>query len=118
MSVDKLRAELLALPTEERAELADALLPNLREELDADADAAWLMELDRHPQAVGDVTANVVRLAIAWKISHMCQARPVTRTSISRSPRWPGFFNSCSRAWRPSARRRSARPCRDKTSRP
>jgi hypothetical protein len=50
MSADKLRAELLALPAEERAELAHALLESLHQEVDAEADAAWLTELDRRAQ--------------------------------------------------------------------
>jgi putative addiction module component (TIGR02574 family) len=60
MSADKLRAELLALPAEERAELARALLQSLHQEADAKADAAWLAELDRRAEAAAGGTAKVV----------------------------------------------------------
>ncbi|NLE88042.1 MAG: addiction module protein [Myxococcales bacterium] len=61
MQADKLRAELLALPPNERAELAHVLLESLHdEEPDPDAEAAWLAELDRRAQAVADGTAELV----------------------------------------------------------
>jgi putative addiction module component (TIGR02574 family) len=60
MSADKLRAELLALPVEERAELAHALLASLHQDGDAGADAAWLKELDRRAEAVADGTAKLI----------------------------------------------------------
>lgn len=37
----------LALPTEARAALADSLLDSLDEEVDADAEAAWQLEIRR-----------------------------------------------------------------------
>ena len=60
MSSDKLRAEVLALPAEERAELAHAILESLHEEADPGAEAAWIDELDRRAQAVADGTAKLV----------------------------------------------------------
>jgi len=60
MSSNKLRAEVLALPAEERAELAHALLESLHEEADPRAEAAWIEELDRRAQAVADGTAKLV----------------------------------------------------------
>jgi len=60
MSTEKLRSEVLALPAEERADLAHALLESLHEGVDPDADTAWLAELDRRAQAVADGTANLV----------------------------------------------------------
>lgn len=60
MSSDKLRAEVLALPADERAEIAHALLESLHGEQDADAEAAWIAELDRRAQAVADGTAKLV----------------------------------------------------------
>ena len=60
VSHEKLRAELLALPAEERAKLAHALLESLDEGTDADTDAAWLTELERRADAVADGTATLV----------------------------------------------------------
>ncbi len=60
MRTEKLRSEVLALPAEERAELAQALLESLHGEADPDAEAAWLAELDRRAQAVADGTAKLV----------------------------------------------------------
>ena len=60
MSTNKLRSEVLALPAEERADLAHALLESLNEGGDADAEIAWLAELDRRAQAVADGTTKVV----------------------------------------------------------
>jgi putative addiction module component (TIGR02574 family) len=60
MSTHKLRSEVLALPADERAELAHALLESLHEGGDAGAEAAWLAELDRRAQAVADGTAKLV----------------------------------------------------------
>jgi putative addiction module component (TIGR02574 family) len=60
MHTGKLRSEVLALPVEERAELAHALLESLHEDADPDAEAAWVAELDRRAQAVADGTAKLV----------------------------------------------------------
>lgn len=57
---EKLRSEALALPAEQRAELAHALLESLNGEDDADAEATWLDELDRRVQSVADGTARLV----------------------------------------------------------
>jgi vancomycin resistance protein YoaR len=72
MSADKLRAELLA----------HALLESLHQEVDAEADAAWLAELDRRAQAVADGTAKVVDWQEAReRIASRLKARRATRTS-------------------------------------
>ena len=60
MHTGKLRTEVLALPADERAELAHALLESLHEDADPDAEAAWVAELDRRAQAVADGTAKLV----------------------------------------------------------
>lgn len=55
MQADKLRAGLLALPPNERAELAHVLLESLHDqEPEPGAEAAWRAELDRRAQAVAD----------------------------------------------------------------
>jgi len=81
MSTEKLLSDVLALPVEERAELAHALLESLHEEADPDAEAAWLAELDRRAQAVADGTAKLVD----WdqpreRISARLKARREART--------------------------------------
>jgi putative addiction module component (TIGR02574 family) len=81
MSTEKLRSDVLALPVEERAELAHALLESLHEEADPDADAAWLAELDRRAQAVADGTAKLVDWEEAReRISARLKARREART--------------------------------------
>jgi putative addiction module component (TIGR02574 family) len=81
MSADKLRAQLLALPADERAELAHALLRSLHQEVEPEADAAWLKELDRRAQAVADGTANIVDWQEAReRIATRLKARRATRT--------------------------------------
>ena len=47
MDTRNLRATLLSLPPEERADLARDLLHSLDENVDADRDAAWIAELAR-----------------------------------------------------------------------
>jgi putative addiction module component (TIGR02574 family) len=54
-----LRQEALSLPRDERAVLARELLESLDEPFDADADAAWLEEVERRSAAV---EAGVVEL--------------------------------------------------------
>jgi putative addiction module component (TIGR02574 family) len=46
-TVEKLKAELEKLTSEERAELAHYLIHSLDAEEDADAEASWQAELDR-----------------------------------------------------------------------
>jgi putative addiction module component (TIGR02574 family) len=60
MAAEKLRSEVLSLPASERAEFAQALLESLHQEDEADAEAAWLAELDRRAQAVAERTATLV----------------------------------------------------------
>jgi putative addiction module component (TIGR02574 family) len=82
MSSDKLRAEVLALPADERAELAHALLESLHEEADPGAEAAWIDELDRRAQAVADGTAKLVD----WEEA---RARITARLKARREARTP-----------------------------
>jgi putative addiction module component (TIGR02574 family) len=77
---EKLRSEALALPPAERAELAHALLESLHGKDDADAETAWLDELDRRAQAVADGTARLVdwddaRQRIAARLKARREAR-------------------------------------------
>ncbi len=60
VDADKLRKEVLALPSDERADPAHALLESLHEAAEPDAESAWITELDRRAQAVADGTANLV----------------------------------------------------------
>ena len=83
MNADKLRAELLALPPAERAELAHALLESLHEEADPDAEAAWISELDRRAQAVADGTAKLVD----WEEARARIAARLKARREARSPR-------------------------------
>jgi putative addiction module component (TIGR02574 family) len=77
---EKLRAEALALPPAERAELAHALLESLCDDGDADAEAACVDELDRSAHAVADDGAKVVdwddaRQRIAARLSARREGR-------------------------------------------
>ena len=81
MTTDKLRSEVLALPTEERAELAHALLESLHEDADPGAEAAWVAELDRRAQAVADGSARLVDWEAAReRITAGLRARREART--------------------------------------
>jgi putative addiction module component (TIGR02574 family) len=61
MSIDdSVQSAALALPPEERAELAHALLVSLHEPADADADGEWVAELERRAQGVVDGTAKLM----------------------------------------------------------
>ncbi len=83
MNADRLRAEILALPPEQRADLARALLESLHQDADEDADAAWVAELDRRAQAVADGTAKLVD----WEDARdRITARPRARRA-ARAPR-------------------------------
>lgn len=83
MQSDKLRAELLALPPNERAELAHVLLESLHdEEPDPGVEVAWLSELDRRAQAVADGTAELVD----WEDA---RARIASRLKARREGRTP-----------------------------
>ena len=46
-SLDQLKSDLLQLPADQRAELAHVLIHSLDEGADADAEAAWDVELAR-----------------------------------------------------------------------
>jgi putative addiction module component (TIGR02574 family) len=46
-SSSQLEAKVLKLPREERARLAERLISSLDEEVDADAEAAWIREGER-----------------------------------------------------------------------
>lgn len=59
-TAEKLRAELLHLPTEDRAELAYCLIRSLDDEPDAENPAIWEAELERRWQEMenGDVSGE------------------------------------------------------------
>jgi putative addiction module component (TIGR02574 family) len=81
MSNDKLRSEVLALPAEQRAELAHVLLESLHEDADPGAEAAWIAELDRRAQAVADGSATLVDWEDAReRITARLRARREART--------------------------------------
>ena len=82
MSTDELRSEALALPSEKRAELAQALLESLHGDADSDAEVMWLAELDRRAEAVADGTAKLVSWDEAReRIAARLKARREARTS-------------------------------------
>jgi len=82
MNADRLRAEILALPPQQRADLARALLESLHQDADPDADAAWIAELDRRAQTVADGTAKLVDWEDARdRIAARLKARRATRAS-------------------------------------
>jgi putative addiction module component (TIGR02574 family) len=49
---EKLLAEVLELPPQQRADVAARILESLEEVPDADVDEAWAVELERRAQAV------------------------------------------------------------------
>jgi putative addiction module component (TIGR02574 family) len=66
---EKLLADVLELPPQERADIAARILESLEEVSDTDVDEAWAAELERRAQAVdsGEVVTsdwNVLRLRI------------------------------------------------------
>ena len=83
MNADKLRDEVLALPAEDRAEIAHALLESLHEEADPDAETAWIAELDRRAQAVADGTAKLVD----WEDARERIAARLKARRAARAPR-------------------------------
>jgi putative addiction module component (TIGR02574 family) len=64
MSSDQLRATALALPREERAELARELLSSL-DEAGEDVDAAWAAEITRRARELADGTVEPVDWEVA-----------------------------------------------------
>jgi putative addiction module component (TIGR02574 family) len=54
MSSDELRTAVLALPSEDRAKLAQELLRSLDEPAGADIEAAWLGEVTRRASEAAD----------------------------------------------------------------
>ena len=66
---EKLLAEVLELPPQDRADVAARILESLEEVPDADVDEAWALELERRSRAVdsGEVVTsdwNVLRRRI------------------------------------------------------
>jgi len=66
---EKLLAEVLELPLQQRADVAARILESLEEVPDADVDEAWAIELERRARAVdsGEVVTsdwNVLRQRI------------------------------------------------------
>ncbi|HET9956640.1 MAG TPA: addiction module protein [Polyangiaceae bacterium] len=83
MSTEKLRIEVLALPANERAELAHVLLESLHADEDPAAEEAWLVELDRRAQSVADGTATLVPWETAReRIKAQLKARRGRRTNL------------------------------------
>jgi putative addiction module component (TIGR02574 family) len=56
----RLLAEALDLPVRERLRIASALLRSVDPEEDADAEEAWLTELDKRSAGLADGTAKTV----------------------------------------------------------
>jgi putative addiction module component (TIGR02574 family) len=83
MRLEELRSAVLALPVDERAELAYALLESLPEHAEPDADAAWLAELDRRAQSVADGSAKLVD----WEVARERIAARLKAEREDRAPR-------------------------------
>jgi putative addiction module component (TIGR02574 family) len=83
VSPDRLGSAALALPPDERAELAHALLVSLHTETDPGAEAAWVAELERRAQAVADGTAKLVD----WEGAHERIAARLKARREARAPR-------------------------------
>ena len=60
ITLDKLRAELLELPEQERAELAHALVTSLDQPADVNATAAWDTEILRRLNEIDAGTAKLI----------------------------------------------------------
>ena len=60
MSADQVRDAALSLPATERAKLAQELLRSLHEPADADADRAWIAEIERRARVVADGSVEPV----------------------------------------------------------
>lgn len=60
--VEELSARAKALPVEDRARLAEELLDSLQATSDADADAAWELEIERR---ITEIEAGSVKLVPA-----------------------------------------------------
>lgn len=70
---------VLALPTEDRAALAESLLASLDARVDEDAEAAWVTEIGRR---VAELDARTVR-TIPWATLTL-RAQPVRRERTRR----------------------------------
>ena len=56
---ERLKEDLLMLPQESRASLASALIESLDECVDADAESAWIEEIQRRDAEIRDGTAKL-----------------------------------------------------------
>ena len=77
MSSDEILPAALALSAKERAKLAREILESLQNpDADADADAAWIEEIDRRAQEVENGTAPLVDWDVArGQIAQRLKAR-------------------------------------------
>lgn len=60
MSSDELRSAVLALPREERAELAEELIRSLDEAREEGVEAAWVREITRRAREVAEGSVQPV----------------------------------------------------------
>lgn len=60
MSTEELLAQVLQLPREDRARVAEALLSSLEEQSDEEVAAAWARELDRRSREVAEGKVETV----------------------------------------------------------
>src|SRR5258708_33311653 len=58
IDLEKLKTELMALPPESRAMLAQSLIESLDNEVDPDADALWFEEIRRRDSEIRSGTAK------------------------------------------------------------
>ena len=56
---EKITSQILSLPSEKRAELAEMLIQSLYEKEDEDVKSAWLMEIRRRDQQIRSGQANL-----------------------------------------------------------
>ena len=60
---DELLKEAVTLPADARAALVDTLLDSLDTEIDADAEAAWQIEIRRRAAEIGSKAVSPIRWA-------------------------------------------------------
>ena len=58
IDLEKLKTELMALPSESRAQLAQTLIESLDDEVDSDAEALWLREVRRRDSEIRSGTVK------------------------------------------------------------
>ena len=75
MDVRQLLVEALRLPEEERAALAGELIQSLEQEVDADAEAAWAIEVRKRLDRVDAGTARTIPWSEARRRIHAAAGR-------------------------------------------